>query len=262
MFYSGLVSITLKELAVGDVVALVRQAGLDCIEWWGKGHVVPGDMAAAREARRRTIDAGLFVAAYGSYYRVGHRESGSFEDVLATAIELGTPSIRVWPGQLGSADADEAYWAAVVEDSRRIADMAAQEGIRIDYEYHAGTLTDTRQSARRLLEAVDHQNIATYWQPPRYSQLDENLQTIDDLLSWIQNLHVFTWHRISGERMALAAGKTDWMQYLQRVEGSKQDRCCMIEFVVDDLPENFLRDAATLKEWLSKYNRCMEYAIF
>jgi len=32
----------------------------------------------------------------------------------------------------------------------------------------------------------------------------------------------------------------------------------MLEFVADDAPENFLRDAATLKEWLAQVNQKYE----
>ena len=50
------------------------------------------------------------VAAYGSYYRVGHPKTGPFEAVLASAAALGAPHIRVWPGSQGSDSADEAYF--------------------------------------------------------------------------------------------------------------------------------------------------------
>ncbi|MEZ4656437.1 MAG: TIM barrel protein [Caldilineaceae bacterium] len=254
LFLPGLVSITFRQLTPAEIVALVAQAGLDAIEWGGDVHVPHGALAAARTVRQMSADAGLQVAAYGSYYRVSHAETGPFETVLESAIELGAPSIRVWAGRQGSADADETYWGQVVDDSRRIADLAAAAGIRIDYEFHGNTLTDTNESAAKLLTRVAHANVKTYWQPPRYAALDYNLAGLDAVLPWLQNIHTFMWHRQTGERCALAAGADDWRQYLDKAAAATpaaMKRYILIEFVQNDAPANFLADAQTLRAWLA-----------
>ena len=150
MFLPGLVSITFRQLSVEEIIALVTQAGLAAVEWGGDVHAPHGDETRARTVARLGADAGLDAAAYGSYYRVGHPETGPFEAVLASAVALGAPQIRVWPGNQGSDSADEAYFQTVVEDSRRIADLAQAEGVGIVYEFHADTLTDTNAAALRL----------------------------------------------------------------------------------------------------------------
>ncbi len=38
-----------------------------------------------------TLDAGILIPSYGSYYRVGHEETGPFEAVLETAVALERP---------------------------------------------------------------------------------------------------------------------------------------------------------------------------
>lgn len=48
MLYSGLVSITFRELSCGEIVALVTKSGLDWIGWVGGVHVPYGDVAWAR----------------------------------------------------------------------------------------------------------------------------------------------------------------------------------------------------------------------
>ncbi|MEZ4706385.1 MAG: TIM barrel protein [Caldilineaceae bacterium] len=253
MFIPGLVSITFRQLTPAEIVALVVQAGLSAIEWGGDVHVPHGDLAAARAVRQMTIDAGLQAAAYGSYYRVSHAETGPFEAVLESAVELGAPSVRVWAGRQGSDIADEAYWAQVIADSQRIADQAAAVGIRIDYEFHGNTLTDTNEAAAQLLTRVAHANVKTYWQPPRYSALEYNLAGLDAVQSWLQNIHAFTWHRQTGERCALADGAGDWRQYLAKVAAAtpaQMKRYILIEFVQNDEPANFLADAQTLRTWL------------
>src|SRR4051794_38844460 len=66
-----LVSVAFRHLSPKDVVALVRQAELNSIEWGGDVHVPPGELGVADEVARLMHDAGLIVASYGSYYRVG-----------------------------------------------------------------------------------------------------------------------------------------------------------------------------------------------
>ena len=255
MFRSGLVSVTFRKLSPPEIIDLVVQAGLDGLEWGGDVHVPHGDLAQAAEVRAMTVDAGLTVAAYGSYYRVGHSETGPFEAILETALALGAPRIRVWPGNRGSEAADADYWAQVVADSRRIADLAAEAAITIVYEFHANTLTDTNDSARKLLETVAHPNVKTYWQPPRYSKPDYNLRGIEMVAPWLDGLHLFTWHTEIGERLPLADGADHWAQYLASVATLERDMFALLEFVVDDDPVQFLQDAATLKEWLSTLNQ-------
>ena len=53
--------------------------------------------------------------------------------------------------------------------------------------------------------------------------------------------------------MLLDAKTDDWAQYLARVATAGRDHYAMIEFVRDNEPENFLKDAKTLKQWLAPY---------
>jgi 3-dehydroshikimate dehydratase len=252
MIRSGLVSITFRKRSPAAIVALAAQAGLDAIEWGGDVHVPHGDVGQARAVRRMTEDAGLQVSAYGSYYRVGHDEPCPFGGVLDTAVALGAPLIRVWAGKQGSDAANDAYRARVVEDSRRIADLAAGAGLDVAYEFHGGTLTDTGASARDLLQAVFHPHLGTYWQPPVWATVEESLETLDAILPWLRNAHLFAWRR-SGRgqgttRLPLAEGEGAWMRYLRVIASTGRDGFAELEFVQDDAPESLRRDAATLGE--------------
>ncbi len=251
MFLPGLVSITFRQLSVAEIIALVTQAGLAAVEWGGDIHAPHGDEAQARAIARMGADAGLRVAAYGSYYRVGHAETGPFEAVLASAAALGARLIRVWAGRQGSDSADESYFDRVVSDSRRIAELAQAEQIGIVYEFHGNTLTDTNAAAVRLLQEVDHANVRSLWQPPRYATRAGNLAGLEALRPWLENLHVFHWHQQTGKRRPLAEGEDDWLDYLAQASCCGRARYALLEFVEDDAPEAFLRDAATLLQWLA-----------
>lgn len=252
---SGIVSVTFRQLTPSEIITLVTRAGLDGIEWGGDVHVPHGDLAQARQVRQQTLDAGLCCAAYGSYYRAGHDDTGPFAAVLATAIALGAPSIRVWAGKQGSASADATYRTEVIEDSRRIASLAAAVGLPVVYEFHANTLTDSSTAARRLLESVDHANLKSYWQPPRGASVEDNLAGLDTVLPWLHNVHIFNWHITTGARLPLHEGEQAWLRYLAKVAIAQGEQFAMLEFVADDAPENFLHDAATLKEWLAQVNQ-------
>ena len=249
---SGLVSVTFRQLAPEEVIPLAAQAGLDGIEWGGDVHVPHGDIEQARRVRRRTLDAGLAVASYGSYYRVGDVEPCPFEAVLATALALGAPLIRVWAGKRASAEADAGYRERVVSDARRIGELASQSGIHIAFEFHVGTLADGLDTTLQLLRAVAHNNVKTYWQPPLGSLLADNLAAIAAISPWLANVHVFHWGPTPREQMALAEGAAVWLPYLRRIAAAPGERFAMLEFVKDGAPQSFVADAATLLSWLRR----------
>jgi sugar phosphate isomerase/epimerase len=256
MLYSGLVSITFRQLLPEEIVDLVRQAGLQAIEWGGDVHAPHGDLDRAAEVRRMTEAAGLAISAYGSYYRVGESEDEglSFADVLATASALGAPAIRVWAGRQASATAAPAYRAKVVAESRRIATMSAAHRISVAYEYHGQTLTDANESAMRLLEEVDHPNLFTFWQPPNQTNQATRMAGLEAILPKLTNIHVFYWES-SRNRFPLAEGASIWLPFLQTIRRTGRDHYASLEFVQNDDLENFLRDAETLKGWLQQVNQ-------
>ena len=249
----GLVSITFRKLTPRQVVEAAAFAGLEGIEWGGDIHVPHGDIVKADEVRRMTLDAGLVVPSYGSYYKAGVSEAAglAFEHVLETARELGAPVIRVWAGQKGSAEADAAYRARVVADSRRIATMAAQVGIVVASEYHGGSLTDTDASTVVFLNEVGHDNFKSYWQPRVGLGATEALKGLNELLPRLMHVHVFHW-MADHTRRPLVEGADIWNRYLKLAARAQGDRFAMLEFVPNDDPSVLAVEAATLKQWLTR----------
>jgi sugar phosphate isomerase/epimerase len=252
MIHAGLVSITFRKLSPAEVVALVRKAGLRGIEWGGDVHVPHGDLGRAREVRALTEEAGLTVAAYGSYYRAGFSEANGlpFRHVLDSAVALGAPTIRVWAGNKGSAEMSEEERRAVVDDLRRIAGQAGQAGVTISTEFHGGTLTDTNESAEALLTEVGHENLFTYWQPHNGEETAVCVAGLKAVAGRVSNVHVFHWWPTSAERHALADGVERWAEFWRELEVLPGERFAMLEFVQGDAEEAFLRDAETLAGWL------------
>jgi sugar phosphate isomerase/epimerase len=252
MLIPGLVSVTFRSLDPEEIIRLAVGAGLQSIEWGGDIHVPAGENARAREVGRWTRDAGLIVSAYGSYYRLGPPVQGEppFERVLASAAGLAAPTIRVWAGRCGSAACSADERAAIIDDARRVADMAARSGITVSLEYHEGTLTDTRDSVRALLQELAHPNIEFLWQPPHGETIETCAESLLEVLPRLRNVHVFHWWPTSGDRRPLAEGEPRWQTYIDIVRESRRTVDFLLEFVARDNPDQFLADAATLQRML------------
>ncbi len=251
MLLPGLLSVTFRKLQPNEIIDLVRNADLDGIEWGGDIHVPHGDHDRAKEVRRKTEEAGLQVFAYGSYYRsVSSEDDGlSFNTVLETAIALGAPIIRVWAGKQGSSDSEPDYRSSIADNLRSIGEAAQSRKVEIALEFHGNTLTDTVDSALSLIEEVAHPNVKLYWQPPHAQSTETRLQGLRRILPYLSHLHAFHWDTREGklERKPLSEGKDDWRAYLRAVDSPSAQRAVMLEFVRDHSPDQFLKDAETLK---------------
>jgi sugar phosphate isomerase/epimerase len=244
-----MVSVTFRHLSAREILALAVQTGLAGIEWGGDVHVPAGDLAQAATVRQATVDAGLEVVSYGSYYRAATGQG--FAGVLATAVALGAPSIRVWAGNVGSAGSDDAHRRAVIEDLQTICDAAGDEGTTVALEYHRGTLTDTAASAVALAEAVARSNLRLYWQPDPTQPHAARMRALQAVLPYLSHLHVFQWTQPGDDvrRHPLAEGRAEWLDYLRLAEG---ERYALLEFVPHDDPATFRAEAETLNRWLSR----------
>ena len=246
----GLVSVSFRALSPEEILALCARCGLRGVEWGGDVHVPCGDLQTARRVGAQTRDLDLEVACYGSYCRLTDAEAarGDLEAVVATASALGAPLIRVWAGPRGSAEASATQRDEVVRNARQLADLAADAGMDIAFEYHGKTLTDNAVSARALLDAVDRKNVGTLWQPPVDMSTADCLRAIETVADRVRNIHVFSW--VGVERLPLAAGREKWRPLLDRIARLPGERWLLLEFVRGDDPEQLVADAATLRQWL------------
>ena len=236
----GLVSVTFRKLSVADIIALCAEAGLGAIEWGGDVHVPDVDTA------RKTADLmrvnGMETVSYGSYYRAGTGED--FTPALNAAVALNAPNIRIWAGDKNPDEADATYRAAVVADIRNACDMADKFNVSVSVEYHGNTLTNTQESAVLLLGQVSRTNFYSYWQPLGNTTREENIKNIGQLraLNKLSNIHAY--YTAGGERKPFADGRALWADYFKAAE----PHCgyALLEFVMDDDPRQFIRDASAL----------------
>jgi 3-dehydroshikimate dehydratase len=248
----GLVTVTFRRLPPRTVVGLAAAAGLDGIEWAGDGHVPAGDPATAGTVAALTADHGLEVVSYGSYYRAGAppAENPPFGAVLESATALGSPAVRVWAGRLGSASADLDYRRRVVDDLRRICELAQAAAVEVRLEYHRNTLTDSRPSTQALVRAVGHPLLGSLWQPRGDVAVEVNVADLHALRPVLGHLHAFSWTP-ERRRLPLARHRHRWQRYLRAATPTAGSRWVLLEFVRDDDEAVFREDARALRRLIA-----------
>ncbi|MSU88016.1 TIM barrel protein [Rhodobacteraceae bacterium 2CG4] len=246
-FLPGLCSVTFRQLAPPRIAALAAEAGLRAVEWGMDGHLPPGDAATARRLRALAADHGLITPTAGSYLRCDDPAEDP-APTLDAAAELGARCVRVWAGRQGS-DRTGDRAAAVVATLRRHCEAAAGRGLVLGLEYHRNTLTDTPESAARLLAEVDHPALVAYWQPRGDGTRGAMARELAQLAPHLAHLHVFHW-RDYADRLPLAQGRALWAERLAAAAATPAPeagpRCAFLEFVRGDDPEAFREDAAIL----------------
>lgn len=250
MIIPGVVSATFREKSAESIIRLCVEAKLKAVEWSENAHVMPGDPEGAKVLYEKTREAGIMVAAYGSYYKFGQNEDveKTFEASLVSAEVLHAPLIRVWAGTERSEIVPDYKRKELAREAQIICTMAQEKGIKVALEWHRNTLTDTNESAVKFLQEVNHENLFCLWQPTLTLSMEERMEGLDLLGDRLLNLHIYYWPA-DGVRKPLEEGTHIWRQYLEHVD-KKKDRFGLLEFVMGNTKEQFLEDARTLNELL------------
>ena len=251
MFYPGIVSVTYRPLTPQVLIDAAHTAGLCCVEWGGDVHVPHGEIGTAVRIGGMTRGAGLHPISYGTYYRAGTYGDAFpavFADMLDTAEALGTSNLRLWAGNANAEDTAPDTRAALTDELRVCAALAARRGKTISFEYHAGTLTNTAASAKQLMEELGADNASLYWQPHQFASHEDNCADLAFLLPYVSNIHVFAWEERT--RLALAAHADRWKEYLSILKGTHSAHGLLLEFTPHDDPNELCTEAGTLLSWL------------
>ncbi len=242
----GFTSVTFRKLSREDVCAAARENGIEFIEWGGDIHLPPDDERALEEVLSLQKKYGLKAISYGSYYRVGQRDYELFEKILFVSEKIGSKRIRLWLGTVSSEKTDENLFVSLVEETQKLCDMAKEKDITLSFEFHEGTFNDNGKSSVEFLEAVNRENIATYWQPLRVKADFENLKAV---AQYVNGVHVFHWGKL-GIRHSLSKGKEEWEKYIGLLKTDSSNTDYILEFVKGDSLSQFSEDVRILKELL------------
>lgn len=270
MIIPGLTTVTTRHLSVAETVDIACECGLQGIEWEGIKHVIPGDLKAAIDARKRCEAKQIAIPSYGSYYRVGVSEEAGmfFSSVIETAVALGAPCIRIWAGEQDLEKSNETYIGMVVSETLRIADMAAARGLQLVFEFHGDSLTNTTENALIFAKKVEHPAVTFSWQPPHAVSQRESEESLTAMLPLLNTVHVFQWdmgsylddgytrerfmeERIEWVRHPLKQGMERWGSYLKIANTTGRDHWALLEFSKGDSREHLIEDAKTLKQLIN-----------
>lgn len=254
MITPGIVSATFRDKTADDIIRLCKEAGLEAVEWSENAHVMPDDPEGAAALYEKTKAAGLSVAAYGSYFRLGQNDDPetAFRASIRSAAALHAPLIRIWAGTKPSAEVSGGERKKMAAETRTVCEIAAEYDIKVAMEWHKNTLTDTNESAMAFLEEVNHENLYCLWQPTvalTMEQREEGLALLKNhpMGERLLNLHMYYW--LDGVRRPFREGMGEWARYLAQVEPGTQ-RFGLLEFVMGNTEEQFLADAAELHRLL------------
>jgi len=251
---TGLCSVTFRNKDAEEVIELAHRAALHGIEWGGDVHVPPDTpLRRVQQIRRRTEEAGLSVASYGSYYFVLETERKNehpFGKVMDIAECLGTNTIRIWSGGGHSKDASEFIFREAAERTIELAEAARERNLTLAFEFHRGGLTDTVESVMRLLNLIGQANVKCYYQTDQARNPAEAVCAIERLLPSLRNIHCFYYQE--GKHRLLEEGRHYWQPITQTLAAAGFDGYLLMEFVKDNAEENFLRDASFLRQLVNE----------
>lgn len=166
MIRIGLASSAFPAKSQREVLDLAIAAGFEGIEWAAEAHLPPGDRAAAQNLLMETLQSRLAVASYAALYRVspGHENGLGFESILDTASALQSPAIRIFAGHTAFPREREEDKDRLIEELNRLGDLSAYRGISLCLSFGRGTSLETYDSARLLLDCLDHPFVGLAWE--------------------------------------------------------------------------------------------------
>mgnify|MGYP003307944216 FL=1 len=110
-------------------------------------------------------------------------------------------------------------------------------------ECHDWTLTETKESALALMQAVSSPHFRMYWQPNQWVSEEENLAAAALLQSYVEHIHVFNWK--GRGKYPLSGASEIWKQYLREFS---PDRCLLLEHMYDERLETLQQEAKALAQ--------------
>ncbi|MBQ4110662.1 MAG: sugar phosphate isomerase/epimerase [Clostridia bacterium] len=240
----GMTSFTLRNENPENVLLYAKEAGVQGIEWGVGEHVNLEELKTADEIKALSEKYQMKIFSLGAYCRMDNPED-ALKNVEA-AKRLGAPIIRVWAGNKALEKCDEDYINTIVENTKNMADEAGKYGIKIGFEFHHSTLTETAECAIDLIRNINKPNVGLYWQPDRdKSDLLNNKEKNMVLPYCVGNMHIQNYTKEGGYMLVEEISDALHLYY---DDIKNENYNLMIEFVKDASVENLKKDAETLSK--------------
>ena len=238
----GLVSVSFRDREPEEILAQMKVAGLTCIEWGSDVHAPCRDLQRLERLAELQERYGIVCSSYGTYFKLGKHALSELADYIAAAKILGTDILRVWCGRKSGAEMTDAERLSLLDECRRAAKIAEENGVTLCTECHQSTFTERAADAVWLMESVASEHFKTYWQPFCGEDPMENLERARILAPYAEYLHVFNWR--GDKKLPLVDATEDWRAYL----GCFDHPCTLLlEFMPRDTLEELPNEAAALE---------------
>lgn len=236
---------------LNKIVKIAVDSGAECIEWSGDVHV--RNTEEAKTAKQLCDEAGIEICSYGSYYRVGSKNTAEWQTVCETARALGAKSIRVWLGSADSEKTDDNTYKNLLEDVKNICAVADKYGLTVCPECHDNTYNNNTDSFLKIREDAACANFKTYFQS-RYRRKEYDLDRIERTFPYIENVHVSFFDM---RREQFPKRDTNYMNtIIEKLQSLGFSGALLVEFTRPGFsrgyPSAMKKDIAKLKELLSK----------
>ena len=234
---TGLCTIAFQELPLEKVLDIAAEYGFDGIEVWGKAPHIPDtyDPDYIKAILGMARERGLEIISFGSYVDPLMDDYNKHWDLaFRIARDLETKIMRVWSGGGASKDVTPESKAAIISRFREMTEKAQQQGIILATEMHANRFTDKAETILELLNAVDHPNLRTYYQPRFAPDADDPYEAARMIGEYVVNVHAQNVKPTSDGRMSscgIAEGIVDYGKVVQILKSKGFDGCLEVEFV-------------------------------
>ena len=170
---AGLCTIADKDSPLSEVIRIAADTDAAAIEVWGQPpHIdYPLHISAIEDATKIAANAGIEIAALGSYFQPG--KSTEYAGIQLTAknqVEIaeafGARLIRVWCGAQDYEESTPSKRNEIYEEIRRFADTAGASGIGVVLERHGNSLTHGWSLPETVLKEIGHPNVSLNYQIP------------------------------------------------------------------------------------------------
>ncbi len=247
-FKLGLCSVTFRKKSAEEIIEIAKKSGIGYIEWGGDVHVK--SVEDAKKVKVLCDKENIKISSYGSYFNSAAYDEDKWVAICKIAKAMGAFSVRIWLGKKDSEKTDNDEYLVLLENTKKMCDIAAEYGITVCPECHDNTFNNNTDAILRFKKDLQRENFKTYFQS-RYFRMEYDLDRIDRTFDFILNVHI-SYRDLKKEQLFRKKDRYYLDTLLKKLKSKNFDGIVMIEFVDFDSKNAFFRDIRKLKSYGNK----------
>ena len=160
---------------------------------------------------------------------------------------MNAPSVRVWLGKKDSEKTSNSEYEAILENTKKMCDIAAGHSIEVCPECHGNTYNNNTDAFLRFNKDLQKHNFRTYFQS-RYFRMAYDLDRIDRTFDFTRDVHV-SYRDLKREQLFRKKDKNYLDTLLKKLREKNFDGIVMVEFVSFDSENQLYKDIEKLKTY-------------